>query len=587
MLITIKNLTKTQGDRTLLKQAQFIVENQDKIGIIGKNGAGKSTLLKILSGIEPIDQGEIIKGANASISYLAQNDQFDENLTCYQVIEKDLPKNHKVKDYEITAILNRLGIQDQNQKIKNLSGGQRKRVGLARALLIPSDLLLLDEPTNHLDQDMILWLEKYLIKYKGALVMVTHDRYFLENVCNRMFEIDHQKIISYEANYSHYLELKEQNEQIQLALDHKRKQFLKKELEWVRAGVQARSTKSKSRLERFEQLSKEEDYVQDTTFDLSQTASRIGTKTIEIDHLSYQINQNVLIEDFTYHFNRFDRVGIIGPNGIGKSTLLNLICQRLTPTSGSIELGQTIRIGYFSQMIQDMDESKRVLDLINERAHYFNTESKSITASNLLEQFLFDKQKQYTLISKLSGGEKRRLFLLLVLLDKPNVLILDEPTNDFDIPTLNVLEDFLDSFKGIVITTSHDRYFLDRVVDKIFAFENHHLVMYNGGYSDYLLKREENKEIRQKKEKAITYQPRRNKLKMTYQEKKEYETIEMDIDQIEKQIQHYQNQMDKVSDHYEEVLKLSNEIEQLEQLLEQKMDRWQYLSELAEKIAKQ
>ena len=583
MLITIKNLTKTLGDRTIIKDSQLIINDNDKIGIIGRNGVGKSTLLKIVAKIEPYDHGEYIKGGNISIGYLPQMPSFIEGDTCYSYIVNHLPqKNHEVKEYEIKTILSKLGLNDYDTLISTLSGGQKKKVALALSLLLPCDLLILDEPTNHLDQDMIIWLENYLKKYKGAILMVTHDRYFLENICTKMVELDRLTLTSYEANYSKYLEQKEELERQLLASDHKRQQFLKKELEWVRAGVQARSTKSKSRLQRFEELSKVQNYTQAKDVDLSSIASRMGNKTIELHDLVYTINNKTLINHFTYQFLRFDRVGIVGKNGIGKSTLLNLISQKLTPTSGNIELGTTIKIGYFSQEIQGLDESKRVIDIIKEYVHEFESVEGMPSAKVLLEQFLFNSSLQHTYVHKLSGGEKRRLYLLTILLTQPNVLILDEPTNDLDIASLNVLENFLDDFKGIVIVVSHDRYFLDRVVDKIFAFENDgHIQIYNGGFSDYFNQRQV---IKESKKTTKTYnKPKKTIIKMTYQERKEFETIEQVITELENQLAQVEKQLNNPEIEYNLVMDLVNQRDEIETQLLEKMDRWQYLSELDEK----
>ena len=583
MLITIKNLTKTLGDRTIIKDSQLIINDNDKIGIIGRNGVGKSTLLKIVAKIEPYDHGEYIKGGNISIGYLPQMPSFIEGDTCYSYIVNHLPqKNHEVKEYEIKTILSKLGLNDYDALISTLSGGQKKKVALALSLLLPCDLLILDEPTNHLDQDMIIWLENYLKKYKGAILMVTHDRYFLENICTKMVELDRLTLTSYEANYSKYLEQKEELERQLFASDHKRQQFLKKELEWVKAGVQARSTKSKSRLQRFEELSKVQNYTQAKDVDLSSIASRMGNKTIELHDLVYTINNKTLINHFTYQFLRFDRVGIVGKNGIGKSTLLNLISQKLTPISGNIELGTTIKIGYFSQEIQGLDESKRVIDIIKEYVHEFESIEGMPSAKVLLEQFLFNSSLQHTYVHKLSGGEKRRLYLLTILLTQPNVLILDEPTNDLDIASLNVLENFLDDFKGIVIVVSHDRYFLDRVVDKIFAFENNgHIQIYNGGFSDYFNQRQV---IKESKKTTKTYnKPKKTIIKMTYQERKEFETIEQVITELENQLAQVEKQLNNPEIEYNLVMDLVNQRDEIETQLLEKMDRWQYLSELDEK----
>ncbi len=583
MLITIKNMYKTHATRTILKDAQLIINDQDKIGIIGRNGAGKSTLLKIIANVEKMDRGEYITGGNIKISYLKQMPDFLEHQTCFTYIKSQLKEKDKVNDYEIKAILSKLGISDYDQPIKELSGGQKKRVALALSLLIPSDLLLLDEPTNHLDQDMILWLEKYLIKYTGAIVMVTHDRYFLERVCNKMVEVDRCQLYTYQANYSTYLEQKQEMQAQMAARDHKRQQFLKKELEWVRAGVQARTTKSKSRLERFEKLSQISSTPQEKDFNLSSIASRLGSKTIELENVTYALENRTLINDFTYTFLRHDRVGIIGRNGIGKSTLLNIITKIKNPTSGSVVLGDTIKIGYFAQEIQGIDENKRVIDIIREYAEHFHTENGELSATQLLEQFLFEKEKQYTYVNRLSGGEKRRLFLLTVLLKQPNVLILDEPTNDFDIPTLNVLEDFLDQFNGIVIAVSHDRYFLDRVVDQIFAFEeNGHIERYMGGFSDYLDKKiVDTEKLKETKKTMIKKAPT---IKMTYQERKEFDAIESEISQLENQLSLIEQEMNTHQDNYTKVMELANKQSEIEQCLEEKMERWEYLSELNEKM---
>lgn len=585
MLITLKNLTKTIGDKTIIKNSQLVINENDKIGIIGRNGIGKSTLLKVIAKLEPYDSGEYIQGGNIKIGYLAQMPTFKSNQTCFSYIVDNIPKSdHEVKDYEIKTILSKLGMNEYDAYVENLSGGQKKRVALALSLLIPCDLLILDEPTNHLDQEMIIWLENYLKKYNKAVLMVTHDRYFLENICTKMVELDRLTLTTYEANYSKYLEQKEELERVLMAADHKRQQFLKKEIEWVRAGVQARTTKSKSRLQRFEELSNVQNYTQNKNIDLSSLSSRLGNKTIELHDISYKINDRTLINHFTYQFLRFDRVGIVGKNGVGKSTLLNLITQHLTPTEGHIEIGTTINIGYFSQEIKGIDESKRVIDLIKEYANEFESTDGMLSAKQILEQFLFDSSLQHTYIHKLSGGEKRRLYLLTILLKQPNVLILDEPTNDLDIMTLNVLENFLDQFKGIVIVVSHDRYFLDRVVDKIFAFENDgYIQMYNGGFSEYF---EHKQTIKETAKKVAKEAPVKNKptVRMTYKEKKEFETIEDEITTLETKLSEIETQLNNPNLDYAKVMELVNSRDDLEAQLLEKMDRWQYLSELDEKI---
>ena len=480
MLISTNEITKFHNDKCILDKVSFSIEDNDKIALIGVNGTGKSTFLKILADKENYE-GKMIKKSGLRIAYLAQDDDFNEEYTIEQVIKKH---TSEVKEFEIKSILTKLKIEDTSLIIKTLSGGQRKRIALALTLCKPCDLLLLDEPTNHLDNDMIEWLEKYLIKYNKALMMVTHDRYFLERIVDKIIEIDRTKIYEYQANYSEFLELKEMREQQALANERKRHSFLRKELEWIRSNAQARSTKSKERIERFEKLSSIENIKQQESVQMIQLSTRLGKKIMNIEHLSMNIEDKQLFSNFTYHVKRNDRIGIIGDNGCGKSTLLNLISKELKPTSGTIEIGDTVKIGYFKQGVDDLDNSKVVKDVISEVSNDLKTSEGNLSAKTMLERFLFDSNLQYSRVGYLSGGEKRRLYLLKILMSAPNVLLLDEPTNDLDIQTLNILEDYLDSFNGVVITVSHDRYFLDRTCDYVFAFENGNINYYVGGYSD-------------------------------------------------------------------------------------------------------
>ena len=482
MLITATHLTKYNNLKCIVDDVSFTINEQDKVALIGINGTGKSTLLKMIAQIDDY-QGEILRKKDIRISYLPQNPDFQNELTVLKQVYEYV--GHDVEEYEVKAILNKFGIINHEQKIAELSGGQQKRVALAITLLKPCDLLLLDEPTNHLDNEMIEYLEKYLMKFNKAIFMVTHDRYFLERITNKIFELDCSKIYEYEANYSNYLELKQQREEITLASERKRKLFLKKELEWVRAGVQARSTKSKDRLKRFEELSQQNDTQKIQNVEMLSVSSRLGKKTIELEQVSMAY-QELLFAPFSYHFKRHDRVGILGRNGCGKSTLLNIIAGLITPTSGQVIIGDTIKMGYFKQGHEDMDPKMRVIDYIKETAQILNTSDGQLSAKQMCERFLFDSQMQYTPIERLSGGEKRRLYLLKILMSAPNVLLLDEPTNDLDIMTLQILEDYLDSFNGIIITVSHDRYFLDRICDELFVFNQQQITYHIGGYSQFI-----------------------------------------------------------------------------------------------------
>lgn len=590
-LLTVENLTKAYTDRKLFDNVEFSINEGDKIGIIGINGTGKTTLLKLISDIEKPDTGKITKGNNINIRYLPQNPVFDKNNT---VLETVLSGNIRHDDDmwsvegEAKAILNKLGISDYNTGIQNMSGGQRKRAALANTLMAKADILILDEPTNHLDSEMSRWLEEYLNRFRGALVMVTHDRYFLDRVTNRIVEIDKSKLYSYAGGYSEFLRLKSAREDIENASERKRQSLLRTELEWISRGARARSTKQKARIERFEELKEANAPIKDESIKLDSLSSRLGKKTVEINNISKSYDSKKLIDDFSYIFLKNDRIGIIGPNGCGKSTLLKIINNVVQPDDGSIDIGATVRIGYFSQENEYMDESLKVIEYVREGAEYIETSDGKISASQMLERFLFDGTAQWSLISRLSGGEKRRLYLLRVLMEAPNVLILDEPTNDLDIQTMTILEDYLDSFDGIVITVSHDRYFLDRIVKRIFSFEgNKGIKQYEGNYSDYLQKHvsvttETASNINLVKEKAV--KPKSTKLKFTYAEQREFETIEENIKKIEKAVEELDSRILASASDFVELNKLMDQKEQLENELEEKMDRWLYLTDLAERI---
>lgn len=575
MLMSVSHLSKYNNLKCIAKDISFSIHERDKIGLIGLNGTGKSTLLKILAGQEDY-KGEIIQKKDIRINYLPQIPSFQPQNTVLEQVYEDV--GHDVAEYEIKSILNRFQIINHSQPISQLSGGQKKRVALAIALIKPCDLLLLDEPTNHLDHEMIEYLEKYLTKFNRALVMITHDRYFLERITHRMLELEHGQLYTYEANYSLYLEQKAKREESLQNAQHKRKQFLKKELEWVRAGVQARTTKNKGRLQRYEALSQQSDLPVTQNLEMIDTASRLGQKTIELHGISHRFD-HLLFQPFDYLFQRNERVGIVGINGSGKSTLLHIIAGQIQPTSGEVEYGETIRIGYFKQGHEDMDDNQRVIDYIQEEARYLKTRQGEFSAKQMCEKFLFDKELQYTPIGRLSGGEKRRLYLLKVLMGAPNVLLLDEPTNDLDITTLQILEDYLDSFQGIIITVSHDRYFLDRLCDTLFVFSHQQIQVHNGGYSDYIIT---SNQTSSNKPKSSTKKPmRERKVRLTYLEKKELESLEADIPALEQKLQQLDEQLNQVTD-FHDIQKLSNQRNALENEIETKSIRWLELLEKEE-----
>lgn len=605
-ILSLDKITKAYGERKVFDEADFFLEDGEKVGIIGINGTGKSTLLKIMAGLEQPDSGKVIRANHIVISYLKQQPDFRENETILEYVLREADMGHEQNNLESQAktMLMNLEITDINQKIGELSGGQKKRVSLVAALLEPADILVLDEPTNHIDNAMSDWLENYLKKYKGALIMVTHDRYFLDAVCNRIVEVDKGKLYSYRANYSGFLQLKMEREEMCIASDRKRKSIMRNELAWIMRGARARSTKQKARIQRYEEMKDTRDFVHDEKIEISSASTRLGRTTVELEHICMSYQDKVLIQDFSYIFLKNDRIGFVGPNGSGKTTLMKIIAGRIKPVSGRVIHGQTVKIGYYSQEIENspqsgiayMNPKSRVIDYIRDTAEYVKTRDGQISASQMLEKFLFTGEDQYGLIEKLSGGEKRRLNLLRVLMEAPNVLILDEPTNDLDITTLTILEDYLDNFEGIVIIVSHDRYFLDRTVRRIFAFEgNGKIRQYEGGYTDYSIKcREQNdvgEEIKTEKENIKTkekYKPQREKkLKFSYQEQKEYETIEGAVAALEEKISQIEKDMERYATDFIELNKLVKEKEMTENQLQEKMDRWMYLEELNEKIQNQ
>lgn len=591
-LLTVEKVTKSYTDRILLKEVTLGINESDKIGIIGINGTGKSTLLKLIAGEEYPDQGAVVKGNKVRVEYLAQNPIFDENLTLLEnVIQgKKAEHSHWNLEGEAKSMLTKLGIEDSEASITTLSGGQKKRVALVRTLLSPADILVLDEPTNHLDNEMAEWLEEYLNKWQGAFVMVTHDRYFLDKVTNRIVEIDNGHLYSYAANYMKFLELKAEREDMEAATERKKKSLYRQDLEWMMRGARARSTKQKAHIQRFEELKNREKPVQDDNVELNSLSSRLGRKTIELEHISKSYDNNILIRDFTYILLKNDRIGIIGRNGCGKSTLLKIINGVIEPDFGTVTVGETVKIGYFSQENEYMDDSIKVIDYIRNIAEYIETAEGTATASQMLERFLFLGAMQYSLIGKLSGGEKRRLYLLKVLMEAPNVLILDEPTNDLDIQTLTILEDYLMSFNGIVVTVSHDRYFLDKIVTRIFAFEgNGEIRQYEGGFSDYKYYHDNlmvtQDPIDNKTEiKVVSQKPKSVKLKFTYQEEREFSQIDQDIAHLEEKLQNLEGQIEKEASNYSKLNELMKEKEEKEEELEKKMERWVYLNDLEERI---
>ena len=601
-ILNLEHISKTFGEKVIFDDVSYGIHENDKIGIIGINGTGKTTLLRMIAGEEEPDEGQVIRQNGLKIAYLPQNQDFPEKITILEYVVSAYKGNEWMVESDAKNILNNLGMTDHSALIDVLSGGQKKRVALARVLLEPSDVMIMDEPTNHLDEGMVNWLEDFLCRYRGVVIMVTHDRYFLDKVSNKILEISHGKIYAYEANYTKFLEMKAQREEMELASERKRQSILRIEMEWAKRGCRARTTKQRARLERLEALKNGSAPVQDMTVEMDSIETRMGKKTIELHHISKSYGEKKIIDNFDYIFLRNQRVGIIGANGCGKSTLMKMIAGIIQPDSGHIEVGETIKIGYFAQEEVDMNPNERVIDYIKDIAEYVPTREGRISASQLLERFLFDGAMQYAPIGKLSGGEKRRLYLLSVLAQGANVYIFDEPGNNLDIPTLTILEDYLNSFSGIIITVSHDRYFLDNVVDRIFEFDgNGNLRQYEGGYTDYFQKKQEEmglvasgdffdgktKEDKKPQQTKDWKQNRPVKLKFTFKEQREYETIDDDIAALEDKIADLEQQIEENASQYSKLAKLTEDKELAEVQLEEKMERWVYLNDLAEKIEAQ
>ena len=596
LLLSAEKIEKSYGIKPLLEGASLYLSRGDKVGVVGLNGMGKSTLLKIIAGVEQYDSGSITKIPHLVIHYLPQQpDMQAGNTVLQQVFLGASEELRQMKEYEAKCILTKLGISDFQQDVSTLSGGQKKRVAIASALATPCDLLILDEPTNHLDHHMVAWLEQTLQKFRGALLMITHDRYFLDRVSNKILEVNNGQIYQYESNYSGYLESKAQREEMALSSERKRQSLLRKELQWIQRGVKARGTKSRSRVERFEALREKEAPELPQQLEISSVGTRLGKKTIEVNHISKSYGDKVLIQDFSYIVPRNGRIGIIGENGCGKSTLLQLLSGNLSPDTGTVEIGDTVKIGYYTQECKNMDEHQRVIDYIKDGAEWIETINGKLSAAQMLETFLFRGDMQWNYINKLSGGERRRLYLLRVLMEAPNVLLLDEPTNDLDIETLQILEDYLETFSGAVIVVSHDRYFLDKVTDTIFEFEeNGTLKQFLGGYSDYFntaktdLRVKREKEIKlSSNEQGQSQSAKKQKLKFSYNEQREFREIDSIIEALEVQIQTLSREIEASSSDYDALTRLLKEKEESEQLLEQKMERWFYLHDLAEQIEAQ
>ncbi|PWJ52074.1 ABC-F family ATP-binding cassette domain-containing protein [Faecalicatena contorta] len=601
-ILNMEHVSKIYGEKVIFNDVSYGIHKRDKIGIVGINGTGKTTMLRILAGQEDADSGQVVKQNGLRIAYLPQNPEFPQGSTVLSYVMEGIPETDWTARSEAKSALNKLDIRQHDEKIEVLSGGQKKRVALARVLAAPSDILLLDEPTNHLDGEMISWLEDYLRKFGGVVIMVTHDRYFLDKVTNKILEISHGQLYGYEGNYSKFLELKAQREEMELASKRKRQSVLRMELEWAKRGCRARSTKQKARLERLDALKNAGGPVKDQTVELESPETRMGKKTVELHHVSKSYGDKKLIEDFSYIVLKNQRLGIIGPNGCGKSTLLKIMAGLIEPDEGRVETGETIRMGYFAQEVPDMNTEQRVIDYVKDIAEYIPTKDGRITASQMLERFLFTPDMQYAPVSKLSGGEKKRLYLLGILQAAPNFLVLDEASNDIDIPTITILEDYLTSFPGIVVTVSHDRYFLDNVADRIFEFDGSgHLQQYEGGYTDYLEAKERQMSLlddRESTDKIVENDAKKTqkkdwkqnhsvKLKFSYKEQKEYETINEDIEALEERIAHLEDDIMSNATNSVKLSELTEKKEQIEEELEGKMERWVYLSDLAERIEAQ
>ncbi|MCF2617758.1 ABC-F family ATP-binding cassette domain-containing protein [Oscillibacter valericigenes] len=586
MLLSAEHISINFGSRQLLEDVNFYLNEGDKTGIIGINGTGKSTFLKVLAGaIEP-DAGRISRNPNVQVSYLPQNPVMDDDATVLEQVFLHFPAEFRaLNEYEAKTMLNKLGLPDFEQKVGTLSGGQRKRVALAAALIHPADVLVLDEPTNHLDAEMTAWLEDWLRKFKGGLVMVTHDRYFLERVVNHITELSRGKLYHYEANYSKYLELKEQRAEMAEASERKRQSILRVEREWIMRGCKARTTKSKERIQRYEALLNQDAPETDDTVQMAAASSRLGKKIIELKNVSKSFGGRPIVEHFSYNLLRNDRIGIVGRNGAGKSTLLHLIAGELAPDSGSVDIGATVKIGHFSQEGRELDLNQRVYDFIHDIADEVRTDEGTFTANQMMERFLFPGDLQSVPIGRLSGGERRRLYLLSVLMEAPNVLLLDEPTNDLDVMTLSILEDYLQGFPGPILVVSHDRFLLDKLAESIMEVRDGQILRYTGNWTDWQQKRrEEETPVKAEKPKAAAERPRERKLKFSYKEQLEFETIDDELAALENQLAECQAAQGQCGSDYVKLQELQTQQEELEARLEEKTERWVYLNELKEKI---
>ncbi|MEG0614986.1 MAG: ABC-F family ATP-binding cassette domain-containing protein [Oscillospiraceae bacterium] len=588
MLLSAEHISKNYGMRQLLEDVSLYLNEKERIGIVGINGTGKSTLLKILAKIEPSDEGIISTKPNLKIVYLPQNPIMNDDFSVLEQVFDHFSLEFREKNsFEAKSMLNRLGISDFNAKIGTLSGGQKKRVSLAIALIQPSDILILDEPTNHLDSEMVCWLEQYLSRLNCGLIMVTHDRYFLERVATKIVELSQSKLFSYEANYSKYLELKAERGEMNEASERKRQSILRREYQWIMRGARARGTKSRERIERYENLKNLTAPTGDDSVQMSAMSSRLGRKIVELKNVSKSFDGRKVVDDFSYMISRDDRIGIVGKNGAGKSTLLNLITGEILADQGSIDTGSTVKIGYFTQECKELDFTQKVYDFISGIASEIKTNEGTFSASQMLERFLFSSDLQYTTIARLSGGERRRLYLLSILMEAPNILLLDEPTNDLDIETLTILEDYLDAFSGAVIAVSHDRYFLDKIASSIFEVtENGKIVNYIGNYSDYSEKRiSAETQLSEKKISQKNVQPSKpKKLKFSFNEQHEFETIDDDISALEAELEACSKEILSSASDYVKLQNLMENKAILEADLEKKTERWVYLNELAEKI---
>ena len=575
MILSLEDVSFTYSFKPILDHVNLVINEKEKWGIVGQNGVGKSTLLKIMTGLEKPDSGNVTILKKYKISYCPQNTDFEPHKTIYETVRSYMTEETEI--YQIQAILNKLGLSNYNQSIDILSGGQKKRVALAISLIKEADVYVLDEPTNHLDQDMILWLEKFLAKVSKTVILVTHDRYFLTRITNHIMELDDSHLYTYVGGYADYLEQREIRRENALNAEKKRQNFLRTEIEWIRAGAQARSTKQKSRIERFEKISAIEAPREINTLELKSLATRLGNTTIELDHISKAFGDNVLFEDFSYNLLRMDRIGIIGKNGCGKSTLLKIILGQIQPDSGTVKIGETVKIGYFAQQNEVFDDNQRVIDYIKDFGErVYTADHEEITASQMLERFLFFKEEQYKPISKCSGGEKRRLYLCSILMSAPNILILDEPTNDLDTDTMTILEDYLDHFEGAVMAVSHDRYFLDKIADRLFVFDNHKITIVQKTYSDYLDELDKKKEpVSSPKE---IKEVKKNTNRLSYNEKKELASIEKEMPELETKIQELEEELNTLSD-YAKIKEISDLLEANRNRLEEIENRWLELSE--------